>query len=287
MTDEGFLSEARVAFHKALLKNVLRTDRNGVPSNADRHSKLSVDLSLGILSRLGKSSKGNRIAGQMAGAKFEQVCAEFIATVFPALNHLRPGSWEVSRGTGVGRRSIADFDQYDHLAALDAALKANADLAVALGIDYLIKPDVVIVREPEDDERINGQQELVGLNVARLTSLRKVNNPRAILHASISCKWTIRSDRAQNARSEALNLMRNRKGRLPHVVVVTGEPTPNRIASIAMGTGDIDCVYHFALKELQEAVEESHYEDSAELLATMVNGKRLRDIADLPLDLVI
>jgi hypothetical protein len=287
MTDEGFLSEARHAFHDALLKKVLTTDRAGIPSNADKHSRLSIEISQGILKRLGKTSKGARIAGQMAGARFEQVCAGFVAAVFPELNHLRPGTWEVSRGTGVGRRTIADFDQYEHLAALEAAAKSDPNLAVALGSDYLIKPDVVIIRAPEEDERINENTPLVSANIARLTSLRRLNNPRSILHASISCKWTIRSDRAQNARSEALNLVRNRKGRLPHVVVVTGEPTPNRIASLALGTGDIDCVYHFALPELQDAVRECSFEDSAELLSIMIDGKRLRDISDLPLDLVI
>jgi len=108
-----------------------------------------------------------------------------------------------------------------------------------------------------------------------------------LLHASVSCKWTIRSDRAQNARSEALNLIRNRKGHLPHVVVVTAEPTPSRLASIALGTGDIDCVYHFALYELQSAVCALELHDAADLLAIMVEGKRLKDISDLPLDLAV
>jgi len=128
---------------------------------------------------------------------------------------------------------------------------------------------------------------LVDEYTARLTSLREINNQCPILHASVSCKWTLRSDRAQNARSEGLNLVRNRKGRLPHIAVVTGEPTPNRIASIALGTGDIDCVYHFALPELLDTVRALGYQDSEEMLHTMIDGKRLRDIADLPLDLVI
>jgi hypothetical protein len=81
-----------------------------------------------------------------------------------------------------------------------------------------------------------------------------------------------RSDRAQNARSEALNLIRNRKGRLPQVVVVTGEPTPVRISSLALGTGDIDCVYHFALPELVAAVAEKGNEDTMELLDMMIAG---------------
>jgi hypothetical protein len=114
-----------------------------------------------------------------------------------------------------------------------------------------------------------------------------VNRPtsRLILHASISCKWTIRSDRAQNIRTEALNLIRNRKGHIPHLAVVTAEPLPTRLASLALGTGDLDCVYHFALAELQEAVEEIGNKDQLDMLLGMINGRRLRDVSDLPFDL--
>lgn len=122
---------------------------------------------------------------------------------------------------------------------------------------------------------------------ARLASLRRINGGRPLLHASISCKWTIRSDRAQNSRTEALNLLRNRKGHLPHVVVVTGEPLPSRLASLALGTGDIDCVYHFALLELKETIESLQFLDAQESLTIMIDGKRLKDIADLPLDLAV
>ena len=98
----------------------------------------------------------------------------------------------------------------------------------------------------------------------------------------------MRSDRAQNSRTEALNLIRNRKGRLPHIVVVTGEPLPSRLASLALGTGDIDCVYHFALYELIDAVKDYSKhgrEDIFEMLNNLIDGKRLKDISDLPLDL--
>tara|TARA_Y100001947_G_C10316423_1_gene294050 strand:- start:1139 stop:1303 length:165 start_codon:yes stop_codon:yes gene_type:complete len=54
-----------------------------------------------------------------------------------------------------------------------------------------------------------------------------------------------------------------------------------------LGTGDIDCVYHIALYELRNALEDQGREETLELLDTMVEGKRLRDISDLPLDLVI
>lgn len=72
---------------------------------------------------------------------------------------------------------------------------------------------------------------------------------------------------------------------------VTGEPLPSRIASLALGTGDIDCMYHFALYELTEAVEEYAYangrEDIVEQLDTLIAGKRLKDISNLPLDLCL
>ena len=116
---------------------------------------------------------------------------------------------------------------------------------------------------------------------------KNVEGSPAILHASISCKWTIRSDRAQNTLTEALNLIRNRKGNTPHIVVVTFEPLPSRLASIALGAGDLDCLYHVALPELLKAAQESKYEDAAELLKQMVDGRRLRDISDLPLDLAV
>ena len=56
---------------------------------------------------------------------------------------------------------------------------------------------------------------------------------------------------------------------------------------MALGTGDIDCVYHFALPELIRAVTELRLDDSANLVKIMVDGKRLKDISDLPLDLAV
>ncbi len=70
-------------------------------------------------------------------------------------------------------------------------------------------------------------------------------------------------------------------------MVVTAEPTSSRLASIALGTGDIDYVYHFALYELQAAVKLLGLNDAANMLAVMVDGKRLKDTSDLLLDLAI
>ncbi len=155
----------------------------------------------------------------------------------------------------------------------------------------LSPPDIVISREPIIDIELDSKGILKGSDhrYANLTPLRAANyeNTRPLLHAVISCKWTIRSDRAQNTLAEALNLLRNRKGPLPHIVVVTAEPMPSRIATLALGTGDVDCVYHFALPELVATVKGMANDVAIDLVKVMVEGRRLRDISDLPFDLAI
>ena len=277
----AIIREARLRFHAGLLAGVLRTSGD-IPSNADKDSATSVAIAKGILQRLGMATQGLRMGGQESGRKFEELCQEFVDSTFGHLHHLRPGLWRTSRGGAIAR-----FEQYAHLNALRAAARRDKELAAALGSDYTISPDIVIERGLEDDKAINVKRAIVDGSVATRSSLRKRNGGQPLLHASISCKWTLRSDRAQNARSEGLNLVRNRKGRLPHVVVVTGEPLPTRLASIALGTGDIDCVYHFALHEAIEALQELNLKDQLEMLETMVDGKRLKDISDLPLDLAV
>jgi len=281
------LAEARKAFHAALLKDTLMINSGGVVSNADSSNTASKAIAKGIAELLKAETMGERIAGQTSGNQFEGICADFVQKTFLKLGHLRPGTWDVHQVSGRNRLEIARYEQYAHLVALDRAAKNDPELAAALGSDYTITPDIVVVRSTEDDSVINTPNILVDDTVTTLASLRKKNGGLPFLHASISCKWTIRSDRAQNARSEALNLVRNRKGRLPHVMVVTAEPTPSRLASIALGTGDIDCVYHFALYELQATVKALGMDDAADMLAVMVNGNRLKDISDLPLDLAV
>jgi len=282
----GFL-ESRKAFHAALLKATLTINAAGVVSNADSSNATSKAIAKGIADLLKAETIGERIAAQTPGNQFEAICANFVRETFLKLGHLRPGIWDVHQVSGRNRLEIARYEQYAHLIALDRAAKADAELAAALGSDYTITPDIVVVRDTEEDSAINTPVCLVDDSVTTLASLRQKNEGLPLLHASISCKWTIRSDRAQNARSEALNLVRNRKGRLPHVVVITAEPTPSRLASIALGTGDIDCVYHFALYELQTTINNLGMNDAADMLSVMVNGKRLKDISDLPLDLAI
>lgn len=283
----------------------MTTDEKGIPSNADKSNKLSISLAKGIRDKIvaeimqfshlaedeetyGSYMSGQKKArGQTSGSVFELLVMDFVKRTFPKLQNIRPGKWTVLHLGNQSRIKTSDFAQYEHLSYINELVKTNAQLATALGNDYLVAPDVIIYRELYDDEELNHPTIIVDNKSALKADLRKQNGGKPVLHASISAKWTMRSDRAQNSRTEALNLIRNRKGNLPHIVVVTGEPTPSRLASLALGTGDIDCMYHFALYELMETVKEIGADDAQNLLNVLIDGKRLKDISDLPLDLSV
>ncbi len=280
-------AEARKKFHSKLLNSVLSCSSNGVTSNADDGNKASVKIARLVGDALGTMKVQPKLAGQTSGKRFEIECKEFLADTFLELGHLRPGNWSLSVLEQSDQHGISRFEQYAHLSMLAKAVEQSPELATVLGNDYLITPDIVISRKPESDNSINKNQLLVDGKTAVRSPLRSSSGSQSLIHASVSCKWTLRSDRAQNARSEALNLIRNRKGRVPHIVSITAEPLPGRIASLALGTSDLDCVYHFALPELLSVVTSEAFPDAYETLKMLVDGKRLRDIADLPLDLCV
>jgi len=207
--------------------------------------------------------------------------------------------------------NLTAYSQYEHLGRLEALLKdavAQQDHAKAavLAGDYHVIHDVVMFRRPSTQAELNinvqpGHAPLV-LDTEPWASYTPVRTPggKPIVHAAVSSKITLRSDRAQNVRTEALNIIKHRKGRVPHVVVVTAEPLPNRLASVARGTGEIDAVYHVCLPELWAAVEalctrmppglsprtKRTRQENWDALQILVAGRQLRDISDLPFDLL-
>lgn len=201
---------------------------------------------------------------------------------------LRPGRWQILNvGGQCGASHLSKFDPYTHLSSLAQTVVANPTLASVLGNSYEISPDVFVIRDPEPDAFSNLSVALVDGSYALHAINREANNENGVVHGVASCKWMLKSDRAQNARSEALNIIRNRKGGMPHIVVVTGEPTPSRLASLALGAGDLDTVYHFALPELVTAVLATNSDEALSMLDKLIRGNRLRDISDLPLDLTV
>jgi len=185
------INKLRKAYHKKICKRILGL-RSGVPNLADVSSKTSKILALGMVKNLGFSLCTSPPVGQTVGMVFGELTLDFLDKAFQLFHHIRPGKWIFSASQAP--LGIAAFDQYEHLSALDNALKIHKDLAAALGGDYIIKPDIVIGREPLSDSEINRDKDILGKDaISTLTPLRKNNyqRPKPILHASISCKWTI------------------------------------------------------------------------------------------------
>lgn len=278
----------RKQYHENITRKVL-AERRGQVNIADRTNKASCRIARELASRLGGAKCKSSPSAQTAGRRFTHHTRDFLEDSLRVLEQIRPGSWSFSTEV-----PISEYEQYVHLADLDDMVRHIPELKTALGTDYLVRPDIVVYRMPISDAALGEGDEVVG-RVATYTPLRQSNhpgNPIPLLHATVSCKWTMRSDRAQNTRTEALNLIRNRKGYTPHISAVTAEPLPTRIASLALGTGDLDCVYHFALYELEETLESLKNDKGGaasqlEMLRILIDGKRLRDISDLPFDLAI
>lgn len=295
----ALISQARDAFHAALVVGrVLTIDADDSVRLADNKSSISRDLGRAIIEALKGEVGAVRLTGQTAGKNLEDALRDFVNQVLPGMKALLPGTYSAHRNL-----PISDFAQYRHLKVLTELTRENWEVRKALGGDYMVRPDVVVARASMSDEDLNGTVTVVPPGTTDAT-LRRHDLP--ILHASISCKMTIRSDRSQNSRLEALNLIRNRRGRVPHIMVVTGEPMPSRIASIAVGSGDFDCIYHIALPELRTALEgmcegisrevkpkprlnktQASRLDQLRTLDLLTESHRLKDIGDLPIDLML
>lgn len=294
------ITVARRAFHaKLFASGALTIELSGRASIADNTNKTSRLIATGLIRQLAGQAGSIPLKAQTLGKTFEDATREYLQDVLPSIAQLLPGTFDVLRGV-----PISAFAQYRHLRVLESLAEERREVELALGGDYLVAPDVTVARRPMTTAEMNRSAPVVDDAFGTLAALRRAQDP--ILHASVSCKATIRSDRSQNSRLEALNLLRQRRGRAPHIVVVTAEPLPSRISSIAVGTGDFDCVYHAALPELcaamDDAVAEAHAArkrpdratkiekdrlEQARRLKLMIDSNRLKDIADLPLDLAL
>lgn len=223
--------------------------RDGVPNIADRNNQPSVRIATGLLEALGVPPDREGVPGATGGRLLEEGVQEELGAELPRLVPER--EWTVDR-----HRLVTDFAQYQHLARLQALIDQDESrtLSTEIGREYIIKPDVTVALTVADE---------------------------LLLHAAVSCKWTIRSDRVQNIRHEAVILTRHRRGRQPHIVALTLEPLPSRLASIARGTGEIDGVYHLALSDLRTVVADVTPGGQLETLEELVAQRRLFDFTEL------
>jgi hypothetical protein len=217
---------------------------------ADGGSKTSVAIAGEVLNALEITHRLPHV-GQTAGTLLEEAVERHLSEALPRTIGKAPV--RVSRGAPITR-----YSQYEHLAQLKRLIKADKTMTLraSIGTDYTIEPDVTVGLELAWDES-------------------------PFLHAAIPCKWTLRSDRAQNVRHEAVILIRHRRGRLPHIAPVTAEPLPTRLASLARGTAEVDAVYHVALDELRVACEAVGSREQLEVLDELSGHDRLRDLSTL------
>ncbi|MDQ3151066.1 MAG: restriction endonuclease [Actinomycetota bacterium] len=209
-------------------------------------------------SRLESDSSG----AASSGAALEKAIEDDLRATLPVRDSRR--SWLVSRGG-----DVSTFAQFTHLNDLQRLLLENPTLRATFAGDYQVQTDVYVGVENSAD----------------------AHEP-PFLHAAISSKWTIRSDRVQNVRHEFATLVRNRRGRAPHLVLVTAEPLPSRLLSIARGTGEVDAVYHLLYDELDVAVETlcgsgGRYPEQRVAWSEMIEQRRLRPYSALVDDLTL
>jgi len=239
------------------------------PNLADLGSAASMELAgyayetMGI-SRSQRSGELGTDAGgtSSSGAALEKAIEGDLRSSLPERDPDR--TWLVSRGG-----NVSVFAQFTHLNDLQQLLQANPTLRATVAGDYQVQTDVYVGVANSADE-----------------------HEPAFLHAAISSKWTIRSDRVQNVRHEFATLVRSRRGRAPHLVLVTAEPLPSRLLSIARGTGEVDAVYHLLYDELDQAVgalcgDGGSYPEQRVAWAEMIEQRRLRPYASLVNDLVL
>lgn len=144
--DPSIVARLRAEYHRRICSEILakRKETNAI-NIADVSSKASSQFAVAMARKMGHPLCANAPSGQTAGTRFTACTMDFVQLVFDRLIHLRPGRWVFSTSTAKG---IAQFDQYEHLAALEKLVKENPELATTLGMEYIITPDIVVFRSP-------------------------------------------------------------------------------------------------------------------------------------------
>lgn len=140
----ALIAKERYHFHERLFEtNTLTLTKAGVASNADTSSRGSKAIAKRVVDILveeqqHKINMVEKISGQTLGKQFEMLTMEFLQATFPNLQNLYPGKWSILQLGNNNKLKTSDFEQYEHLAYLNALTAENAQLAAALGNDYLV-----------------------------------------------------------------------------------------------------------------------------------------------------
>jgi len=239
---------------------------HGKPNTSDASEAFSVELGQALFEVLGvdPGAHGDEPTG---GPFADRVAAD-----------LRSRAEDAGSSTVVTpEMSLNMFEQYKHVGALrgmkpDASreLRRALDRAYALIRRKIVSPprdlaraeELILNVETALSEEIErrrllleqvGVESLLKLDVTASRYRTPTSDPELLV--GLSLKWSLRTDRAQDCRSQGAKMAALRRGPMPHFAAVTMEPRPYMLNLLAGGSGDVDCVYHLDLPALTTAVE--------------------------------
>lgn len=268
---------------------------HGKPNTSDASDQFSVDLGQALFEALGVQADAEGV--EPTGAPFSQRVANDL--------QIRARAAE-SPLVVLPEQPLNAFEQYTHVTALrQVASGPSKDYVSAwkrlvrfarsvvrdgdarrVRLDGLIEDVETALAADTDARRLLvdqvGEESLLKLDVT--AALPGIDKP--LLEVGLSLKWSLRTDRAQDCRSQGAKMSALRRGRMPHFAAVTMEPRPYMLNLLGGGSGDVDCVYHLDLPALTLAVEEMcggrrQRQAALRTFHRLVDQRRLRDYDEL------
>jgi len=277
-------------------KDLCRYRTNGKPNTSDASDDLSVEIGEALFDVLGVSRVRTGEKDEPTGSQLAKtVTSDLLERFAPA------GTTEIS-----AERKLFEFEQYRHLGVirdvkpgtskefnaawrrLTTHVRKRATGADVARVDAMI--EAVERSMDASDAALRklldelGDESLLGLD---LTVARRGTSERLPrLELGLSLKWSLRTDRAQDCRSQGAKMSALRRGRMPHFAVVTMEPRPYMLNLLGGGSGDVDCVYHLDVPALTEAVDAVYGKTAQrrrgrDQFRRLVQQRRIRDYDDL------
>lgn len=273
---------------------VYRSD--GRPNTCDASDGLSVEVGRALFDVIGIAATS--VGDEPTGAQLSKKVASDLQSRVAATE---------SSATVLPEQRLNVFDQYLHVGVLrdvkpgrsrdfDAAWKKLTAHARKQSrpedhsrVESLIAAVEAVMDHEADNLRLLldqlGDESLLGLDV---TVSRPSSRATSVLEVALSLKWSLRTDRAQDCRSQGAKLAALRRGRMPHFGVVTMEPRPYYLNLVAGGSGDVDCAYVLDLPSLAQAVDLVYTTrprlKGRDLFHRLVDQGRIRDYDDLVLE---
>lgn len=234
-----------------------------LPNTSDQHDVQSVRLGRVMLRELG--IKEGTVGSPNPGRDLEVLTIQHLQQLRPDL--------VIRRG-----RAVRHFIQYGHLGVtvdfLDLYTRSVAERPKLLDrIEAVDQEEQLFTRLPAFKQRqqavkslrslLDGEvetfenfrdqlsrEDLLKLDITLATDIG-ASLPE--LRVALSAKWTLRTDRGQDAVSQGSKLASQKRGRMPHFAVLTAEPRPAMLKIPSDGPS-VDCIYHIDLPALDRAL---------------------------------